>query len=170
MSLATCVRRCSVSVLVLVLTAGVGAAQGEVIIVNDSPDYADFAGARRVADLPGPDGRVTFREAVIAANNTPGPQTIHFNIPQDRWWSLFTDRATVLGDYDAFIITDDSTTIDGRSQTAFTGDTNPNGNEVCFWGEHPNSLGIPMIILNSDGNVIVGLDQMHRRGYGISIS
>ncbi len=156
--------------LTIALAFPMARAQGQVIVVNDAPDIADFAGGRTVADLPGPDGRVTFREAVIAANNTPGAQSIHFNIPQARWWSLFPECATVLANYDAFIITDDSTTIDGRSQTAFTGDTNPDGNEVCFWGEHPNSMGIPLIIVHSDDNVFVGLDQMHRRGYGISLA
>ena len=29
---------------------------------------------QQVSDLPGPDGRVSFREAVTAANNTPGPR------------------------------------------------------------------------------------------------
>ncbi|HEX8299792.1 MAG TPA: T9SS type A sorting domain-containing protein [Rubricoccaceae bacterium] len=161
-------------VIIAIVLAGVlaptAAAQHETIIVTDSPDVSDFAAPRRVAQLPGPDGRVTFREAVIAASNTPGPQTIAFNIPRSRWDPLFPDGALVFSNIDPFFLDDDSTTIDGRTQTAFTGDTNPTGNEVAFWGEHPNALNAPMIVSHSDGNTFVGLDAMHRRGYGISLA
>lgn len=48
----------------------------ETITVTTLNDVTDFGGAQQVADLPGPDGRVSFREACTAANNTAGPQTI----------------------------------------------------------------------------------------------
>ena len=51
-------------------------AQVEIITVTTLNDDSDFSGLQQVNDLPGPDGRVSFREAVTAANNTPGPQTI----------------------------------------------------------------------------------------------
>lgn len=152
------------------LLAPAAAAQHEVIVVTDSPDASDFPFPRRVAQLPGPDGVVTFREAVIAANNTPGPQTIAFNVPPSRWDPLFPNGALIFSDIDPFILHDDSTTIDGRTQTAFTGDTNPTGHEVAFWGEHPTAAGSPMIIAHSNGNTFVGLDAMHRRGVGIAIA
>jgi hypothetical protein len=141
--------------------------QGQIIIVDDVPDVADFPSPQTVAQLPGPDGRITLREALIAANNTPGAQTIHFNVPIDRWPPLYDDRVLIYADFDVFPVSDDSLTIDGRSQTAFTGDTNPNGNEVAFWGQHPNALGIPLFYVTSDYNTFRGLDVMHRRGYGI---
>jgi hypothetical protein len=145
-------------------------AQGQIIVVDDTPEVADFPAPQTVAQLPGPDGRVTFREATIAANNTPGPQTIHFNIPRSRWSTLYSDRVLVFSDFNAFVVGGDGgVTVDGRSQTAFTGDTNPGGNEVAFWGEHPNAMGSPMITVTSDNNTFIGLDVMQRRGYGISI-
>jgi hypothetical protein len=163
-------RIAAVVVVLCGLLAPAATAQNETIVVTDSPDYSDFPFPRRVAQLPGPDGRVTFREAVVAASNTPGPQTIAFNIPQSRWDPLFPDGALVFSNIDPFFLDDDSTTVDGRTQTAFTGDTNPNGNEVAFWGEHPNALNAPMIVSHADGNTFVGLDAMYRRGYGISIA
>src|SRR5688572_1857090 len=54
------------------------AVSGETITVTIVHDVTDFSGARQVSDLPGPDGRVSFREATLAANNTAGPQTIAF--------------------------------------------------------------------------------------------
>src|SRR5688500_6909637 len=51
---------------------------GETITVTTCNDVSDFSGAQQVSDLPGPDGRVSFREACTAANNTPGGQTIAF--------------------------------------------------------------------------------------------
>ncbi|HLA64665.1 MAG TPA: hypothetical protein VK610_09580, partial [Rhodothermales bacterium] len=152
------------------LAAPAAWAQHETIVVNDPDDGSDFAAPQTVAQLPGPDGHVTLREAVAAANNTPGPQTIHFQIPQSAWFSVYPDRATVFVYINPYILTDDSTTIDGRSQTLFSGDTNPNGNEVAFWGEHPNAAGSPLFIVHSDGNTFAGLDAVQRRGYGITLS
>ena len=48
---------------------------------RDRPDrYRRATGT--IADLPGPDGLVSFSEAMIAANNTPGADTIAFAIPR----------------------------------------------------------------------------------------
>ncbi|MBI3784247.1 MAG: hypothetical protein HY270_12695 [Deltaproteobacteria bacterium] len=45
----------------------------------DAPFNADgFCGAGTVADLPGADGRISLREAIIAANNSTAPNTIVF--------------------------------------------------------------------------------------------
>lgn len=49
-----------------------------------------------------------------------------------------------------FSINDDYTTIDFSSQTAVTGDTNPNGNEVGIYGLSPNSLGVASIFVNAE--------------------
>ncbi len=47
--------------------------------VIDSPfTTANFCGSGTVANLPGADGKVSLREAIIATNNTPGQQTIKF--------------------------------------------------------------------------------------------
>ena len=132
-------------------------ASGETITVNLAlDDFMDFGGAQRVADLPGPDGGITLREAVTAANNTPGPQTIRFAIPTSEWWFLYNDRAIVRLEM-MLQLTDPCTTIDFASQTAFTGNTNPNGNEVGLYYMGPPAW-IPSIWVMADGCTIQGLD------------
>lgn len=118
--------------LALAVLSSISAAQ--TVTVTTSKDLVDinfFTGT--IADLPGPDGLVSFAEALIATDNEPGHQTIEFHIPQSDWTLQFLyPGAAVLtgGDFRAF----DSVTIDGTSQTAFTGDTNPIGNEVAVYG------------------------------------
>ncbi len=53
------------------------------IIVNSTSDVMDFSYPQNVSDLPGPDGLVTLREALIAANCTSGAQLVAFNIPKN---------------------------------------------------------------------------------------
>src|ERR1044072_3636818 len=91
---------------------------GETIVVNTTDDVVAFSGPQTVADPPGPDGKVSFREAVIASNNTPGPQTIAFAIPQSDWW-LLTELALLRLENGPFIITDNETTVDFLTQTSF---------------------------------------------------
>ena len=139
------------------------------IVVTTVEDVVDFAPPQTAAQLPGPDGRVSFREAVIASNNTPGPQTIAFAIPQSDWW-LFTDVALLKLENGVFNLTDDQTTVDFSTQTDFTGDTNPDGNEVAIYGLEPNGLGSPAIIVGADNCVIRGLDSVSQRGYGVMLT
>lgn len=141
---------------------------GETIAVNTVDDVVDFPAPQTVAQLPGSDGKVSFREAVIASNNTAGPQTIAFAIPQNEWW-LFTTIALLRLEDGPFIITDDQTTVDFSTQTAFTGDTNPNGNEVGIYGLEPNGLGSAAIYVNGNNCVIRGLDTVRQRGYALYV-
>lgn len=145
-----------------------GVAAGQTITVNTVEDTVDFAGAQRVADLPGPDGKVSMREACAAANNTPGPQTIAFNIPLSEQW-LVTGVLLLKNESNAFFLTDDGTFVDFTTQTAFTGDTNPNGQEVAIYGLHPSFLGSPGIWIFGDNCTIKGLGYVYQRGYGIQI-
>lgn len=149
------------------LTHGALAA-GETITVTTLHDVTDFAAPQQVANLPGPDGVVSFREAVLAANNTAGPQTIAFAIPQNQFW-LITDRAILELENGIFNITDDFTTVDFSTQTQNIGDTNPNGNEVGIYGLEPNAWGVAAIYVNADNCVIKGLDRVLQRGYGVRI-
>lgn len=151
------------SPLARVLTAafaitGAAAASAQTGTVTMTDDRVDIAGAQQGSNLPGPDRRVSFREAWIAVNNTPGPQTIEFGVPQgvDTEWSggvaiLYTD-CSVLS------LTDDETTVDFATQTAFTGDTNPNGNEVgvCC----APITGAPAIYVSGNRCVIRGMDRV----------
>ena len=96
--------------------------------IFDVPDTAT------VADLPGPDGHISFGEAMVASNNTPGRQTVAFAIPTSEWTHYpqwYPGLAVIFG-WVPNMSANDEVTIDGTTQTAFTGDTNPNGWEVQF--------------------------------------
>jgi hypothetical protein len=77
-------------------------------------------------DVPG-DGKRSLNDAIAYANAHPGT-TIVFNIPA----AELTNGVAVVQYYAASSsdITADGTVIDGTTQTAFTGDTNPDGPEV----------------------------------------
>ena len=137
--------------------------------VSTIQDVVDFGGAQRMDDLPGPDGRVSFREALIAVNNTPGPQTVAFNIPPEDWDPLFGDEAVLRLENGLFLVTDDETTIDFTTQTAFTGDRNPNGGEVGIYGYEVNAWGFEAIRIRANGCTVRGLGRVLQRGYGVRI-
>lgn len=99
------------------------------IIVNTTSDVADFGGSQQVADLPGPDGVTSLREAIIAADNTSGSQLVGFNIPPgDPGFDGAVFRIMPTRNLPA--ITDGGTLIVGSIQTLFSGDTNPFGPEI----------------------------------------
>ena len=116
----------------LFLSASAAAAQ--TIVVDTSDDVVDFGGAQTVADLPGPDGKVSLPEAGLASDNTPGVQTIGFQIPQSEWlYQQFFPGRAVLKPFLGFRVFD-TAILDARTQTAFTGDTFPDGNELSMDG------------------------------------
>ncbi len=154
---------CAIRTMLPVVCLSIAQAQ---IVVNTTRNVVDFGGAQQVADLPGPDGLISMREACAAANNTPGPQTIHFAIPMtpdNEWWS----GVAMLVTSGAFSINDDETTIDFTTQTAFTGDTNPNGHEVGI--RCAPITGAAAIYLNANRCTVKGLDQVFYMGYGVGI-
>ncbi|MFO0982640.1 MAG: hypothetical protein U1E76_13060 [Planctomycetota bacterium] len=155
----------SLGILVFPATA---LASGETITVTTLHDVRDFGGGQRVADLPGPDGKVSFGEAVAAANNEPGPQTIVFAIPRSEYW-LITSIALLELEIGPFVLVDDDTTIDFRTQTDFAGDTNPNGWEVGIYGLEPNGWGIAAIFVDGDNCTLIGLDDVLQRGYAVEV-
>ncbi len=143
---------------------------GQTLFVTTVADVSDFTGSKTVADLPGPDGKVSMREACIAANNTPGPQTIGFHIPAGQWGTGVTGPV-IINAGQSFPVNDNATTIDGTTQTAFTGDTNPNGAEVSF---HSTVIDPPLIqsgtfAVKGDGCILIGLGDMDGRNYGIDL-
>jgi hypothetical protein len=145
--------RHAIALAALLATAGSGAL-GQTITVDIADDIIDVnPDTATVADLPGPDGHVSFSEAMIASNNTPDGQTIGFAIPTSDWTYLswyYPGRAvvhTVVGNYWRAY---DEVTIDATTQTAFTGDTNPNGWEVVLWGS--------TLYFNADNCSVFGLD------------
>jgi hypothetical protein len=58
---------------------------GEIVVVDSTTDLVDGV-TTSISDLnasPGTDGVISLREAITAANNTLGADTVHFNIPVD---------------------------------------------------------------------------------------
>ncbi|MFN0143913.1 MAG: right-handed parallel beta-helix repeat-containing protein, partial [Mycobacterium sp.] len=106
---------------------------GQTITVDiEDASIFDVPDTATVADLPGPDGHISFGEAMVASNNTPGRQTVAFAIPTSEWTHLpvyYPGRAVVFG-WVPNRSANDEVTIDGTTQTAYTGDTNPDGWEV----------------------------------------
>ncbi len=150
-------------------TTGIALAAGESITVTTLNDRTDVPTSATVDDLPGPDGLVSFREACYAVNNTAGPQRIEFAIPQSEWW-LLADVAVLRLERGTFSLTDDGTVVDFTTQTIFTGDTNPDGNEVGIYGLQPNGWGAPAIHISGNDCTVVGLDRVMQRGYGVQIA
>ncbi len=114
-------------------------------------------------------GAGSLRQAILDANANPGGDAIVFQIPSSDPNFVDVDSHLPGGDADpdAFVIrltanlptfTDVSggTTIDGRSQTAFGGDTNPFGPEIVVDG---NGLRRGFLFLTgADNNAIIGLN------------
>ncbi|MBK8975561.1 MAG: right-handed parallel beta-helix repeat-containing protein [Planctomycetes bacterium] len=126
---------------------------GQLVTVTTAADVIDVDPATAtVADLPGPDGRVSFSEAMIATNNTPGHQTVGFAIPRSEWILQFAlpGRAVLTSTVGYYFRAFDAVTIDGTTQTAFTGDTNPDGAEVAFYGVE--------LYLVADGCTLTSID------------
>ncbi|HEX9564023.1 MAG TPA: right-handed parallel beta-helix repeat-containing protein [Gemmatimonadaceae bacterium] len=125
------------------------------VIVNTTGDVDDFFGGRQVGDLPGSDGLVSLREAIIATNNTPGAQIIGFNIPTtDAGFDGTVFTIQPLSPFPS--LTDGGTTINGATQTAFTGPTNPAGPTIDLDGS-AIALSATGITLLSANNVIHAL-------------
>lgn len=141
--------------VVTLLSAAGSASCAQTVTVNTAFDDVDIDWtSATVADLPGPDGKVSFSEAMIATNNTPGHQTIAFAIPQSEWTLQFVypGRAVLRTSGGFFFRANDEVTIDGTTQTAFTGDTNPEGAEITIFGSE--------LYLNHGQSTLVGFDSI----------
>jgi hypothetical protein len=87
-------------------------------------------------------GSGSLRQAIIDANNNPGPDTIAFNIPtSDPGYSMFDGIWIILPLSPLPTLTDGNTIIDGATQTANQGDTNVAGPEVQIDGWHIGAGG-----------------------------
>lgn len=162
-----------IGLILLGITVGLGtqaglvaSARGATVTVNATSSVVDFSGARQVGNLPGPDGLVTFAEAAIATTNTPGPDLIAFHIPP-------TDPGLLAGSFmitsEGFItLGDDFTTIDGTTQTAFTGDTSE-GPEIWLFGSMPVSMTSPGLRIASSHNRVTGVGGFNWFKNGIQI-
>lgn len=93
----------------------------EVVVTNTAnADNGDTSSIAALIANPGPDG-ISLREAIAAANNTPGADVIGFNLLGGGVAVIATDRG--------FVITD-TVTIDGFTQPGSTANTLPLGNNA----------------------------------------
>lgn len=139
--------------IALVLLAGMPAAQAATVTVTTSQDDVDIDWtSATIDDLPGPDGLVSLSEALIATNHTSGHDTIAFAVPESDWtWQwLYPGRVVFHALTGYFWNANDTVTLDGTTQTAFTGDTYPDGWEILLYG---NTLN-----LSGDGSTLIGFD------------
>jgi hypothetical protein len=139
-------------------------AHAATILVNTTTDILDAAGTCEgvtLASLPGPDGGVSLREAICAANNNPGPDTITFNIPGV---GVRTIQPT---NYLPFLV-DDETSINGYTQPGAspTHDETPATILIELDGSLAGAHGIT---ITSSDNLIQGLVINRFSGNGINI-
>lgn len=143
-------------------------AGAQVITVTTLADISDTGTSVTVDDLPGFDGQVSMREAVLAANNTAGPQTIAFAIPESEFWT--GDGVGLLRLEGAlWYVTGDETIIDFSTQTTNVGDSNPTGPEIGVYGFEPNGWGHPAIIIAADNCIIKGMGRVAQRTPSVEI-
>ncbi len=111
-----------------------------------------------------------------STDSTPTPTTITFNIPTSD--PNYNSSAGVFTIKPTYLMTSpgDGTTIDGTTQTAFTGDTNPNGPEIVLDGstqkQYETVGGVygPAFILRQANCTIKGLVIANYDNQGIQIT
>ncbi|HUE69556.1 MAG TPA: right-handed parallel beta-helix repeat-containing protein [Pirellulaceae bacterium] len=129
-------------------------------------------------------GAGSLRQAILDANANPGADAIVFQIPVSDPNFVDVDSHLPGGDPDpdAFVIrplsglpaltdTSGGTTIDGRSQTAFSGDTNPFGPEIVLDGSlarTPSQAQGLLFLRDVDNNAVFGLNIRNFSGRGIN--
>lgn len=115
-------------------------------------------------------GPGSLREAIDFSNSTPGPNTIAFAIPITD--PGFDGQRFTIGPLRGYGLSDDATTIDGSTQTVFTGNTDATGPEVVIDGSLANDAPFTTIgfFVPSSDNRIDSLtiksfeDALHIRG------
>jgi hypothetical protein len=148
----------------LCLLAALGTASGapDTVTVNSTTDVSD-GDTSTIIDLiadPGPDGAISLREAIEAANNNDGSDTIEFHIPAaDAGYEVngITNTWTISLTSALPCLSDGGTIISGTTQAANMGGaySNPYGPEIEISG-----AGITqnyLFCVDSAENVIHGL-------------
>jgi hypothetical protein len=114
-------------------------------------------------------GAGSLRDAIQQAAITNGPHTINFNIPTtDPNYNSSTGVWVITPQSTFTFILKNYVTIDGTSQTANQGDTNPYGPEIVLDGNN-NTINYCFSVYNASNVVIKGFN-IRRFMYGIQIT
>jgi hypothetical protein len=152
----------TVGLVLLCVLAALGTASGSpgTVTVDSTTDLSD-GDTSSISDLigtPGSDGVISLREAIEAANNSAGTDTIVFNIPvSDTGYQVsgITGTWTISLTGSLPTLIDDGTIISGTTQTANQGNLNLNGPEIEISGA--SLSGVHCLIIQSANNVVHGL-------------
>lgn len=144
-------------------------ALGLSLSITTSSSAATFTVTTREDIVDPADGKTSMREAVAAANASPGPDTIEFAIPPSTFRSIDEGVAMLVFKNGPFVLDDAQTTVDFSSQTTNMGDTFADGPEVGIQGD-PTTLSQPAILIRGNECVIQGLGRTLQVGYGVEIA
>jgi hypothetical protein len=123
---------------------------------NDGSGAYSGGGCGGINGLP--DGKTSFREAILVANQFIQPTRIIFNIPTtDTGWNTpqFPNAFRILFTGSGLELIRANTIIDGTSQTSFTGDTSTIINEPATMPVVGNATRGPEIVFDFSSNTIV---------------
>lgn len=105
----------------------------------------------------GDSGTNTLRYALQMCMSSAGPHTINFNIPTtDANYNPSTGVWVIMPASDLPMIIQSNVTIDGTTQTAFAGDTNPYGPEIVIDGSNARDYGFRF--MNAPNATLRGLN------------
>lgn len=105
----------------------------------------------------GDSGPNTLRYALQMCATSTGPHTINFNIPTtDANYNSSTGVWVIAPSSDLPMIMQQGVTIDGTTQTAFAGDTNPFGPEIVIDGSNARDYGFRF--MNAPNATLKGLN------------
>ena len=105
----------------------------------------------------GDSGPNTLRYALQMCMSSAGPHTINFNIPTtDANYNSSTGVWVIAPASDLPLIIQSNVTIDGTTQTAFAGDTNPYGPEIVIDGSNARDYGFRF--MNAPNATLKGLN------------
>jgi hypothetical protein len=160
--------------LVLALLPARHTAWAATVTVNSTTDVSD-GDTSSIANLiasPGGDGVISLREAITAANNTSGDDTIAFNIPAatDPGCDAGTGVCTIQPTSVLPVLSGGGTTIDGYTQPGAVEATDTTSAILKVEIDGTNAGAVDGFTLNSSNNLIRGLAINRFWGYGVLIS
>ncbi len=147
---------------------------------SDPSHYRGVCSASTIVTHTGDSGCGSLRNAITVANTQPGSQTITFAIGAEDAGFVDLDAGLAGGDPepDVFVIRpiqvlpsleDGGTIIDGTSQLATTGDSNPFGPEIAIDGEATMDELSSAFVVTSDNNQLRGLAIYRFDGFAVRI-